>query len=256
MQGLHKQQRSEAGSWLDQDQQWKINYKTNSKADGTPKSVKFYFNTQHFGWALNLTFLAVRSAFQLVYSTISSGIEYLIWYNICPLAIVHFFSPSGKRTPPVIGQLPLVPGVSAQRVPGRSTVYRSLQTKSQKKYPPVNSNFAGNMTSIYGLQLSRLTNDICGFPFRLLTYALLVCFLRTSHMFLCRGKCFWFKSLAIFLVSMIDLRIRSTRKRRMCSCPHLRDFKKADGLKVFRKVHAHFVCCGSREARKRKVYTL
>ena len=52
---------------------------------------------------------------------------------------------------------------------------------------------------------------------------------------------------------MIDLRIRSTRRRRMCSCPHLKDFKKADGLKVFRKVHAHFVCCGSREARKRKV---
>jgi len=39
----------------------------------------------------------------------------------------------------------------------------------------------------------------------------------------------------------------------MCSCPHLKDFKKADGLKVFRKIHAHFVCCGSREARKRKV---
>ena len=53
---------------------------------------------------------------------------------------------------------------------------------------------------------------------------------------------------------MIDLQIRSTRKRRMCSCPHLKDFKKADGLKVFRKIHAHFVCCGSREARKRKVY--
>lgn len=52
---------------------------------------------------------------------------------------------------------------------------------------------------------------------------------------------------------MIDLRIRSTRRRRMCSCPHLKDFKKADGLKVFRKVHAHFVSCGSREARKRKV---
>ncbi|XP_027039414.1 ubiquitin carboxyl-terminal hydrolase 22-like [Pocillopora damicornis] len=51
---------------------------------------------------------------------------------------------------------------------------------------------------------------------------------------------------------MIDLRIRSTQKRRMCSCPHLKDFKKADGFKVFRKVHAHFVCCGSREARKRK----
>lgn len=58
------------------------------------------------------------------------------------------------------------------------------------------------------------------------------------------------------LVSMIDLRIRSTHKRRMCSCPHLKDFKKADGLKVFRKVHAHFVCCGSREARKRKVHRL
>lgn len=55
---------------------------------------------------------------------------------------------------------------------------------------------------------------------------------------------------------MIDLRIRSTQKRRMCSCPHLKDFKKADGFKVFRKVHAHFVCCGSREARKRKVHML
>lgn len=52
---------------------------------------------------------------------------------------------------------------------------------------------------------------------------------------------------------MIDPRLRSTRRRRMCSCPHLRDFKKADGLKVFRKIHAHFVSCGSREARKRKV---
>lgn len=51
---------------------------------------------------------------------------------------------------------------------------------------------------------------------------------------------------------MIDPRLRSTRRRRMCSCPHLRDFKKADGLKVFRKIHAHFVSCGSREARKRK----
>ena len=55
---------------------------------------------------------------------------------------------------------------------------------------------------------------------------------------------------------MIDFRIRSTQKRRMCSCPHLKDFKKADGFKVFRKVHAHFVCCGSREARKRKVHML
>ncbi|XP_015778040.1 PREDICTED: ubiquitin carboxyl-terminal hydrolase 22-like [Acropora digitifera] len=51
---------------------------------------------------------------------------------------------------------------------------------------------------------------------------------------------------------MIDPRLRSTRRRRMYSCPHLRDFKKADGLKVFRKIHAHFVSCGSREARKRK----
>ena len=53
---------------------------------------------------------------------------------------------------------------------------------------------------------------------------------------------------------MIDPRLRSTRRRRMCSCPHLRDFKKADGLKVFRKIYAHFVSCGSREARKRKVW--
>lgn len=52
---------------------------------------------------------------------------------------------------------------------------------------------------------------------------------------------------------MIDLRRLSAGRRRMCSCPHLKDFKKADGLRVFRKIHAHFVCCGSREARKRKV---
>ena len=175
-------------------------------------------------------------------STITSGIEYL----------ECFFLPSGKWTPPV--HLPW-----SRRCPltGVSIVYGQKRNFSNpEKFPPVNSNFAGNMTSIYGLQLSRLTNDIRGFPLGLLTYALLVCFLRTSHMFLCRGKCFWFKNLAIFLVSMIDLRIRSTRKRRMCSCPHLKDFKKADGLKVFRKIHAHFVCCGSREARKRKVYTL
>ena len=88
---------------------------------------------------------------------------------------------------------------------------------------------------------------------RLLTYALLVCFLRISRTCFFVAGMFLIWDLAFFLVSMIDLRIRSARRRRMCSCPHLKDFKKTDGLKVFRKVHAHFVCCGSREARKRKV---
>lgn len=61
------------------------------------------------------------------------------------------------------------------------------------------------MTSKYGFQLSRLANDIRGFPFRLLTYALLVCFLRISHMFLCRGNGFdlriWLFSSCLWLIS-------------------------------------------------------
>ena len=152
-----------------------------------------------------------------------------------------FFSPSGKRAPPVSGF---------------SIVFRQQETFQTQK------NSRLSIQTSRAIWLPYMVSNCLVWPMTFVDfhsgflYALLVCFLRTSHMFLCRGKCFWVKNLAIFLVSMIDLRIRSTRKRRMCSCPHLKDFKKADGLKVFRKVHAHFVCCGSREARKRKVYPL
>ena len=67
---------------------------------------------------------------------------------------------------------------------------RKRNFSNSEKFAPVNSKFAGNMTSKYGFPLSRLANNIREFPFRLLTYALLVCFLRTSHMFFCRRNVF------------------------------------------------------------------
>ncbi|XP_048575832.1 ubiquitin carboxyl-terminal hydrolase 22 isoform X2 [Nematostella vectensis] len=38
----------------------------------------------------------------------------------------------------------------------------------------------------------------------------------------------------------------------MVSCIHLNRFKKANGLKTYRKIHTHFISCSSREALKRK----
>lgn len=78
------------------------------------------------------------------------------------------------------------------------------------------------MTSKYGSQLSRLANDIRGFPFRLLTYALLVCFLRTSHMFLCRGNVF---DLSIWLFFSCLWLISGFVRRENAGCAPARTWK-------------------------------
>lgn len=125
--------------------------------------------------------------------------------------------------------------------------------KTRKISRLVSSKFAVYMFSKYGGQLSNLSNHVRGFQSGFLhmrCWFVFCAYLAHVSLYL---KCFLFEIWLVFFVSMVNLRIRLTRIRRMCSCPHLKDFKKADGLKVFRKVHAHFVCCGSREARKRKV---
>ena len=50
--------------------------------------------------------------------------------------------------------------------------------------------------------------------------------------------------------------LRYEKFRRYCTmvvCVHVKDFKKVHGLRIFRKIHAHFISCPSRETRKRKV---